>query len=130
MNFNFAVNSFLRKYVTFAGRASRAEYWYAYLFCSILWLLATLLDFSLVVQILTVDETANAPTILSSLVGLILFFPSLAAAVRRLHDINRSGWWLLIIFVPLIGVIALIAFFCQRGTAGANRFGDDPIAAG
>lgn len=131
MNFTQAVNNFLRKYVVFTGRASRSEYWYAYLFYAIMVVLAMIGDFSLTIQTLTVDSNVEAPiTFLSSLIGVILFFPILTVAIRRLHDTNRSGWWLLIIFVPLIGVIALIVFFCQRGTEGANRFGEDPVAAG
>lgn len=131
MNFTQAVNNFLRKYVVFTGRASRSEYWYAYLFYAIMVVLAMIGDFSLTIQTLTVDSNVEAPiTFLSSLIGVILFFPILTVAIRRLHDTNRSGWWLLMIFVPLIGVIALIVFFCQRGTEGTNRFGEDTVGSG
>jgi len=57
---------------------------------------------------------------------LALLIPSIAAGIRRLHDTDRSGWWLLIAFIPLIGVIVLLVFFVSGGTAGANRFGEDP----
>ena len=61
--------------------------------------------------------------------SLVALLPSLAVGARRLHDIDRSGWWLLIGFIPLIGLIVLIVFFATRGQAGANRFGADPLAA-
>ena len=65
--------------------------------------------------------------ILSILWALGNFLPSLAVGVRRLHDTDRSGWWLLIAFIPLIGAIVLLVFFCTRGTPGPNRFGNDPL---
>ncbi len=124
MNFGQAVNSYFRKYVTFTGRASRPEYWYAYLFSMILILVATLLDFSMMVEYSAISDGGMAPSFFTSLITLALFFPSLTVGVRRLHDTNRSGWWMLLILVPLAGIIALIVFFCQRGTDGTNRFGD------
>ena len=65
---------------------------------------------------------------ISALVSLGLFLPGLAVAVRRLHDVDRSGWWLLLAFVPLIGIIVLIVWWCTEGTRGPNRFGPDPKA--
>ncbi len=124
MNFGQAVNSYFRKYVTFTGRANRPEYWYAYLFSMILILVATLLDFSMMVEYSATNNSGMAPSFFTSLITLALFFPSLTVGVRRLHDTDRSGWWMLLILVPLVGVIALIVFFCQRGTDGTNRFGD------
>ena len=63
--------------------------------------------------------------VIGALVGLALFLPSLALQVRRLHDTDRSGWWVLIGLVPLVGVILLIVWWCQDGTPGDNRFGVD-----
>jgi uncharacterized membrane protein YhaH (DUF805 family) len=60
---------------------------------------------------------------------LILLLPSFAVTVRRLHDIDMSGWWILISFIPLIGGILLLVWTCQRGTQGANRFGMGPAQA-
>ncbi len=57
------------------------------------------------------------------LVSLALILPSIAVGVRRLHDTDRAGWWYLLVFVPLIGFIVLIVFWCQQGTQGRNRFG-------
>jgi len=59
-----------------------------------------------------------------------MLIPSIAAGIRRLHDTDRSGWWLLIGLVPLIGVIVLIVFFVTQGTSGPNTYGDDPYAGG
>ena len=61
--------------------------------------------------------------IFSAIVSLGLFLPSLAVTVRRLHDTDRSGWWILIAFVPFVGAVVLIVFMCLPGTAGPNRFG-------
>lgn len=66
---------------------------------------------------------------LTMLYSLALLLPNIAVCMRRLHDIDRTGWWLLMMFLPIIGWIVLLVFYCQPGTAGANRFGEDPKAA-
>ena len=66
-------------------------------------------------------------TVLSSIWSLATFLPSLAVGIRRLHDTDRSGWWWLISFIPLIGIIVLIVFWCSAGIPGSNRFGPDPL---
>ncbi len=63
---------------------------------------------------------------ISMVYSLGVLLPSIAVAIRRLHDTERSGWWLLISLIPIIGTIVIIVFLCQNGTAGANRFGADP----
>ncbi len=77
-----------------------------------------------------VDMAVGTMGILSGIYGLAMLIPSIAVGVRRMHDIDRSGWWLLIAFVPFIGVIVLLVFALLPGTAGDNRFGPDPKAAG
>jgi uncharacterized membrane protein YhaH (DUF805 family) len=99
-----AIKICFSKYADFNGRASRPEYWWFVLF-------------SFIVSILTM-----ALPFVSLIAALALFLPSLAAAVRRLHDIDKSGWWLLLVLVPLAGLV-IIYFLCQRGTQGQNRFG-------
>jgi uncharacterized membrane protein YhaH (DUF805 family) len=111
MDFMTAVKTCLGKYVTFTGRATRPEYWYFVLFSFVASLIAAV-----------VDALIGAGHVLASLVNLALFLPELAAAVRRLHDSDRTGWWCLIGLVPIVGVIVLIVFLCQKGTEGANRF--------
>lgn len=109
MGFFDAISSCFSKYVQFSGRASRSEFWYFNLFgviCSI---------------IITVISGSRMPIHL--LFSLGMFLPSLAVCVRRLHDTDRSGWWQMILLIPLIGMIVLLVFFCQRPTPGRNRFG-------
>ncbi len=65
---------------------------------------------------------------ITALVGLGLFLPGLAVTVRRLHDTDRRGWWILLGLIPIIGIIVLIVFYCTAGTPGPNRFGPDPKA--
>jgi len=71
-------------------------------------------------------RAVSAGVLLADLVALGLFLPSLAAAVRRLHDTNRSGWFYLISLIPLVGIIILIAFMCQDSVRGPNRYGPSP----
>ncbi|WP_429370338.1 DUF805 domain-containing protein [Paenibacillus sp. DS2015] len=102
----------LKNYVGFQGRASRKEYWMFTLFCCI---------FSLVPSIL--EEITNISPILSVLYYLSIFLPSLAIGFRRLHDTGRSGWWNLIVLIPLIGVIIFIVFTSQDSQENDNRYG-------
>lgn len=119
----------LRKYADFYGRARRAEYW-----------LFTLLMVLVVIPVAIIGEVAEATgqlgpgtAILFLILGLIylgLLIPSIAVTVRRLHDTNRSGWWLLISLIPLIGGLVLFVFTVLDGTPGPNRFGSDPKGRG
>ena len=108
----------LKKYVTFSGRARRTEYWMFALFSVIA---------SIILQVL--DGVLGLTPMLAGIYSLAVLLPTLAVAIRRLHDTNRSGWWLLLAFIPLIGIIALIVFFCLEGEKNDNRFGLDPKAA-
>ncbi|MGI8931559.1 MAG: DUF805 domain-containing protein [Sphingomicrobium sp.] len=110
----------LKKYADFSGRAPRAEYWWFYLLFVVLYVVAMILDS------IIGSSVAGPYGVAFFAVILALFVPSLAAGVRRLHDTDRSGWWYLIILVPLIGAIVLLVFFVSQGTAGPNRFGEDP----
>ena len=78
------------------------------------------------------EESVSSTTplaILPSIYALAVLLPALGVSIRRLHDTNRSGWWLLIAFFPLVGAIVLIVFYAQAGDVGDNRFGADPQAA-
>jgi uncharacterized membrane protein YhaH (DUF805 family) len=66
-------------------------------------------------------------SILGALFSLAVLLPTIAVGVRRLHDIDRTGWWYLLILIPVLGALVLLFFFVQRGTVGANRFGPDPL---
>jgi uncharacterized membrane protein YhaH (DUF805 family) len=117
MNFQEAIASGFRNYATFSGRASRSEFWYWVLFAMLAGAVAAILDYAMF-------DTEFSP--LNSIVNLILFLPGLAVSVRRLHDLDRSGWWILIVFT-IIGIIVLLAWYCMKGTTGPNRFGPDPL---
>lgn len=106
MNFQDSVRTCLTKYVDFSGRASRSEYWWFILFVVILEMVA-----------------AYFGQTIYYIVALALFLPTLAALVRRLHDTDRSGWWALLLLVPIIGGLILLIFAILEGTPGPNRFG-------
>ncbi len=107
----------LKKYATFDGRASRAEYWYFILFYLIIYVASIISSGMMQSMILPI--------------GIFLFFllPSLAVTARRLHDINKSGWWMFISIIPFIGNIWLFVLTVTPGTQGPNQFGADPMSA-
>lgn len=113
----------LKKYATFSGRARRKEYW-----------MFTLFQFIAMFILLTLEAAIELPGVLSSVYWLATILPSLAVSVRRLHDTGRSGWWLLISIIPIVGAIVLIIFMCtdsQTGnaldnTTGRNQYGENP----
>lgn len=112
MTFIDSIKTCFMKYADFGGRAPRSEYWF--------WLLF--------VAIASAVLAAIHPR-LSNAISIATLLPSFAVAARRLHDIDRSGWWQLIAFIPIIGWIIMIVWCAAPGTSGANRFGDDPLAA-
>ena len=134
----------LRRYAEFSGRSRRKEYW-----MYVLLLVIVALVIGLVEAALGLSETVGPYGPLSGILALVTFVPSIAVGVRRLHDTNRSGWWLLIGFAPyllsmalvfsgnlviggvvslvaLIGMIALLIFLVLDGTKGPNKYGEDP----
>jgi uncharacterized membrane protein YhaH (DUF805 family) len=114
----------LKKYAVFSGRARRTEFWYFVLFNIIVTIVLSLIDR----LIGTFSGTANLG-ILSGIYGLAVVIPTLAVTVRRLHDTDRTGWWILIGLIPLIGTIVLLVFYLTPGTPGSNRYGPDPKQA-
>ena len=108
----------LKKYAVLTGRARRKEYWYFYLF-SIL--------SAIVLGI--VDGLAGSSGLFGELYALVIVIPSIAVSIRRLHDIGKSGWWLLILLVPLVGVIVLLIFAVQDSQPGKNDYGPNPKVA-
>lgn len=111
----------LQNYVGFEGRARRKEYWFFILFNVIFLLILATIDQALG---LLDPEVGIGP--LSGLYSLAVLIPSIAVGVRRLHDTERSGWWLLIALVPLVGGIILLIFMVLDSTPGSNRFGANP----
>ena len=99
--------------VTFQGRAQRSEFWWFALFALVVSLLLSALG-----------------DVLAGLFALAILLPAIGVAVRRLHDVDRTGWWYLLVLIPVLGPLILIfAFFIHRGTRGENRFGPDPHGA-
>jgi uncharacterized membrane protein YhaH (DUF805 family) len=109
------------KYATFDGRARRSEYWYFVLFYVLILVGLTFVDG----LIGTLNEEAGIG-VLGVLFALGTMVPGLAVTVRRLHDINRSGWWVLIGLIPLIGDLVLIVFAVQDSQPGTNKYGPNP----
>lgn len=135
MNMIGAVKSVFSKYVTFSGRARRAEYWWFLLFIIIASFVLAYIDIAVLGSGSTESAMGDGSVSVSVDAGplmaifmLAILLPSIALNVRRLHDTDRSGWWLLVGFVPLIGTLVLLYFYLCKGTAGANRFGPDPLA--
>jgi uncharacterized membrane protein YhaH (DUF805 family) len=117
-----------RKYVDFQGRARRSEFWLFALFVTVL--------FVICVVISAIGESNKIPA-LQAIGGLALLvlslgtiLPGLAVRFRRLHDIDRSAWWIFIALVPLVGGIVLLIFSVTDGTPGKNRYGPDPKGRG
>lgn len=134
MTFQESIRSCLGKYATFTGRASRSEFWYFFLFQVIVLIAANLLDGAFGTRS---SFTAGQGSVyvqsygyIYALCSLLLLLPTLSVAARRLHDRDKSGWWLLIWLLPLVGEIIFLVWIVQRGTNGDNRFGPDPLARG
>jgi uncharacterized membrane protein YhaH (DUF805 family) len=120
MDFMTAVRTCLSKYVDFSGRARRSEYWYFALFNLLVSFVAGFLD-----AVLGTDYDTGSGGLIATVAGLALFLPSLAVGVRRLHDTDRSGWWILIGLIPIVGWILLIVWFCTDSKPD-NQYGPNP----
>lgn len=113
----------LRNYFGFSGRARRKEYW-----------MFVLINILIAIALAVVDNvigTIDAETglgLLNGIYSLLVLIPGIAVSVRRLHDRDKSGWWMLLVLIPLIGSIVLIVWFAIDGDTGPNRFGPDPKA--
>lgn len=122
MNFIQAVQTCFKKYSTFSGRAPRSEYWF--------WV-AFIVGISIITN--TIDQALFPVTApegggpFNTIAALGLLFPGIAVTTRRLHDINRSGWWQLLV-ITVVGIIPLVYWECKAGDAGENRFGPNPLA--
>ena len=116
-----AYKAMWKNYAKFSGRARRSEYWWVILAQT---LIST--AFSLINMAAGDSVLGAVANVVISVYGLATLIPMISLAVRRLHDIEKSGWWYLLNCIPCIGSIILIVFFCKEGTAGSNRYGDDP----
>lgn len=117
-----AIQCLTKKYADFSGRASRSEYWYFALLIFSANIILTLVD--------VFTGTYNAKAGFGLLDGLFMFatiIPNISVNVRRLHDIDKSGLWMFILLIPIVGPIWLIILCCIKGTEGTNRFEEDPL---
>ena len=105
----------LCRYCVFTGRSRRREYW-----------MFAVMNFIFGTAASLMDDILGSAGAVSLIYALFTMLPSTAVFVRRLHDTDHSAWWILIMFIPLIGSIVILVFLCQNGTIGVNRFGDDP----
>ena len=115
----------LKQYVDFSGRARRKEYWMFCLFFFIFVIVAMVLDNVLGLTFSLYGQSLGYGW-LYTIFCLANFLPSLAVCVRRLHDVGRSGWWYFIAFIPLVGAILLLIWFCTDSQAGENKWGVNP----
>ncbi len=113
-----------RRYVDFEGRSSRKEFWYFVLFYLIVSAVLTILDRTFFSSALGTDGSVIDP--LTSIFGIVSLIPNISVSVRRLHDTGRSGWWVLLWLIPLVGWIPLLIWYCQKGHPVANAFGEAP----
>ena len=111
----------LRRYSNFTGRSRRREFWMYTLFYILLSIGATFLDN--LFGFISLGDTYGP---ISSLYAVIMLLPSIAVAIRRLHDIGKSGWTLLLGLIPVIGTIWLLIYFLREGTYGPNKYGPSP----
>ncbi|MEO2031471.1 MAG: DUF805 domain-containing protein [Planctomycetaceae bacterium] len=110
----------LKKYPVFSGRARRMEYW-------MFSLVSVVIYFGLAAVEIAVGPASNVDeSVFASIYSLAVLIPTLAVTVRRLHDTNRSGWWLLICLIPLIGIVVLLVMMLQGSDSGENCFGPNP----
>jgi uncharacterized membrane protein YhaH (DUF805 family) len=106
----------LENYLNFDGRARRAEFWWYALANLIISFVLSVIDAAL-------GLGGGFGGVLSGIYGLAVLLPGIAVGIRRLHDTSKSGWWLLLVFIPLVGAIVLIVFWATEGVRGANDYG-------
>ena len=105
----------LERFAQFSGRAGRAEYWWF-----------VLANFIITLVLSALSRASWLFAVVSLGYSIAVLVPSIAVGIRRLHDTGRSGWWLLIILVPLVGIIVLVVFLATDGAPGPNRYGPPP----
>ena len=115
-----SIKTCLQKYADFSGRAQLGEFWLFVVFLIISWCIIGITGF--IIGAIVADDTLLIVAIIPMLVLLLL--PSLAVSVRRLHDTGRSGWWILLLLIPVLGTIPVLVFFVLPGTVGPNRYGE------
>jgi len=127
---NYFVDVLKSKYFLFSGRAPRREYWYFVLFSIIVSILLGIID-GVVGTMLTLGVDPQGMPIQTGILGLFfslfMLLPATGIAVRRLHDIGKSGWWYFIVLIPFIGILVLLYFLVTPSQEGENQFGPYPV---
>lgn len=113
----------LKKYAVFGGRARRKEYWFFVLFTLIISIVLSIIDSVIGTM------SSSGTGLLTSIYSLAVLIPSIAVSIRRLHDTGRSGWWILISLIPLVGFIIILIFTVQDSQPGDNEYGPNPKGA-
>jgi uncharacterized membrane protein YhaH (DUF805 family) len=126
MSFGQAVSSFFSNYANFQGRTRRSGYWWVVLFLVVISAVLWFVDLQLFAGVWPQDLLDQGSGPISIVFGLAIIVPVIALGVRRLHDTNRSGWWVLLGFIPLIGSIVLFVFYVLDSTPGDNQYGPNP----
>ena len=118
-------NVLTNKYADFSGRARRKEYWMWTLYVTLIFILAMIMDNVLGLNFELLDQDLGYGW-LYMLAGIINFIPGLSIVVRRLHDVGKSGWFYLIILIPIIGFIWMLILLCSDGVKEENKWGTNP----
>ena len=116
MTFGEAVRSGFDHYAKFDGRASRPAFWWWFLFGILVGIGASI-----------IDAIIGSFGVVSGLAALALLLPNLSVAIRRLHDTDHTGWWVLIGLIPIIGFIVLLIFYLRQSDPGENQYGPPPV---
>jgi uncharacterized membrane protein YhaH (DUF805 family) len=119
MTFSEAVKSGFDHYTVFSGRAGRPAFWWWFLFGILVAIGANI-----------IDAIIGTWGVVNGLAALALLLPNLSVSIRRLHDTDHSGWWVLIGLIPIIGFIVLLIFYLREGDAGENKYGPPPVGGG
>lgn len=109
----------IKKYAVFNGRAARPEFWW--------FALCNAIAFAVIYLVVGIIAGRGTGQAVSDLYSLAVFLPSLGVIIRRLHDTNRTGWWYLLVFIPVIGWIVLIVFLATASDPGSNNYGPNPL---
>jgi len=137
MNLSDAIASGFSNYVNFSGRATRSEYWYWVLFIALVQIATLIIDLAINARMAAgISDLASVIAavaagfygVAAAIFGLATIIPSFAVTIRRLHDLDRTGWWIFLPLIPIVGGIVLLIWYCSKGTEGPNRFGPDRLA--
>ncbi len=133
MDFGSAIKSGFKNTFNYNGRASRSEFWWFYLF-TILLVIAVFVLGGAIAGTMGGSDRSDTSNIIGAVIGILfllyflaIFFPTLSLIIRRLHDSDKSGFFLLLAFIPFGGIVLLV-FYCLPGTVGPNKYGPDPLA--